>query len=172
LFVAFTPDNSAPLFRALVPQPFSCFPQQGTDLGERMRRVFERLFAQGLRRVVLIGSDLPPIAFSVLDSAYASLRTERDVVLGPSEDGGYYLVAMTRLISGMFEGIGWSRPDVLSRTLEKLHQASASYELLSPCQDLDTAGDLVRLYRRHQASPFLMKNTLSVLQELHERGKL
>jgi rSAM/selenodomain-associated transferase 1 len=172
LFVAFTPDDSAPLFRALVPQPFSCFSQQGDDLGERMGRVFERLFAQGFRRVVLIGSDLPPIAFPVFDSAYAALRKERDIVFGPSEDGGYYLVGMNRLISGIFEGIAWSRPDVLSRTLEKLCPASVSYELLPPCQDLDTPQDLMRIYRRHQASPFLMKNTLSVLQELHETGRL
>jgi glycosyltransferase A (GT-A) superfamily protein (DUF2064 family) len=137
-----------------------------------MRRVFERLFDQGFRRVVLIGSDLPPIAFPVFDRAYASLDERRDVVLGPSEDGGYYLVGMNRLISGIFEGIGWSRPDVLSRTLEKLDQAKVNYGLLSRCQDIDTLQDLARLYRRHQTSPFLMKNTLSVLQELQERGKL
>jgi rSAM/selenodomain-associated transferase 1 len=172
LFVAFTPEDSAPFFYALAPQAFSCFAQQGNDLGERMRRIFESLFARSFGRVVLIGSDLPPISLQVFDSAYAALVNERDLVLGPSEDGGYYLVGMRCLVSCIFEGMHWSRPDVLSRTLEKLDQAKVNYGLISRCQDIDTFQDLVRLYRRHQASPFLMKNTLSVLQELHERGKL
>jgi len=172
LFIAFAPEKSASLIRALAPQRFSCFPQAGTGLGERMRRAFEYLFARGFGNVVLIGSDLPPIPLQFFDSAYVSLSSRRDVVLGPSEDGGYYLVGMKRLISGIFEEMSWSRADVLIRTLEKIDRASLCYELLPTCQDVDTPGDLMRLYARHEAAPLLMKNTWSLLQELRERGTL
>ena len=172
LFIAFAPESSAPWFRVITPQRFSCFPQAGAGLGERMRLVFENLFARGFGNVILIGSDLPPIPLQFFDSAYASLSAQRDVVLGPSEDGGYYLVGMKRLIPGIFEEISWSRADVLIRTLEKINRASLRYELLPACQDVDTPGDPMSLYARHEAAPFLMKNTWTLLQELRERGKL
>jgi rSAM/selenodomain-associated transferase 1 len=172
LFVAFMPENSAPFFHALVPQGFSCFPQGGECLGERMRQAFQSLFARGFGNVILIGSDLPPIPFEVFNRAYVSLSAKCDVVLGPTEDGGYYLIGMKRLVSCIFEGIIWSRADVLNRTLEKINRAGLSYELLPTSQDVDTPQDLLRLYSRHEASPFLIKNSWALLQELRERGKL
>jgi hypothetical protein len=172
LFIAFTPESAAPWFQTLAPQGFSCFPQAGAGLGERMRQAFEYLFARGFGNVVLIGSDLPPVPLRFFDSAYAALGAQRDVVLGPSADGGYYLVGMKRLIPEIFEGMSWSRADVLTRTLEKINRASLTYELVPTCQDVDTPHDLVSLYARHEAAPFLMKNTWSLLQELRERGKL
>ncbi len=172
LFVAFTPKDSTELFETLVPKRFSCFAQDGDGLGERMRRAFQHIFAQGFENVVLIGSDLPPIPLRHFDHAYAALGAGRDVVLGPAEDGGYYLIGVKRLIPGLFEAIRWSRADVFERTMEIIMRAGLSYDLLPSEQDIDTPQDLVRLYSRHQVSPFLMKFTLSVLQELRERGKL
>jgi rSAM/selenodomain-associated transferase 1 len=170
LFIAYTPIEAAPLVHALAPKPFSCFPQAGKDLGARMQEVFRYLFAAGFESVVLIGSDLPPIAAQTFDAAYAALSAGRDVVLGPTMDGGYYLVGMSRLVADIFAGIRWSRADVLDRTLEKIRGAGLSWELLQLCQDIDTPEDLVRLYRHRDALP--MKNTLTVLQELKERGTL
>jgi uncharacterized protein len=172
LYVAFTPESSAPLFHALVPQDFCCFPQSGNGLGERMTGVFQHLFDQRYERIVLIGSDLPPVPLQTFDSAYASLGSKRDVVLGPTEDGGYYLVGMKLFAPVLFEGIHWSRADVLTRTLEKISHAGLTHELLPVWYDIDTAQDLVRLHSKHQANPFLMKNSSALLQELRERGKL
>jgi rSAM/selenodomain-associated transferase 1 len=172
LFIAFAPENSRALFAELMPARFSCFPQDGKDLGERMRQAFQTLFARGFGNIVLIGSDLPPIPLQTFSAAYASLGAGRDIVLGPSEDGGYYLVGISRLVADIFEGIHWSRSDVLDRTLEKINRASLSYEILAPWRDIDTPEDLVRVYTEHQASPFLMKNSATVLQELRQRGKL
>jgi uncharacterized protein len=170
LFIAYTPADAASIVHALAPRPFSCFPQAGKDLGARMREAFRYLFAEGFERVVLIGGDLPPIPAQTFDAAYAALSAGRDVVLGPSVDGGYYLVGMSRLVDDIFGGIHWSRADVLDRTLEKIRGAGLSYELLHLWHDIDRPEDLVRLYQQRNA--FLMKITLTVLQELKERGKL
>jgi rSAM/selenodomain-associated transferase 1 len=172
LFVAFSPQNAGALFHALVPECFSCFLQEGEDLGERMRQAFQHLLTEGFESVLLIGSDLPPIPLETFDTAYVSLGAGRDVVLGPTEDGGYYLVGMRRLIVDIFEDIHWSRADVLYRTLEKIKRAGLTYELLPLLHDVDTPEDLVRLTTEQQPGMFRMKNTLSVLQELRERGKL
>jgi uncharacterized protein len=169
LFIAYTPADCAPLIHALAPRPFSCFPQAGKDLGARMREAFRYLFAEGFERVVLIGSDLPPLPAQTIDAAYAAL-SGRDIVLGPTMDGGYYLVGMSRLIGDVFAGIHWSRADVLDRTLKKISGAGLRYELLHLWHDIDTPEDLVRLYQQRNAFP--MKITLTVLQELKERGTL
>ncbi|HEX2227952.1 MAG TPA: TIGR04282 family arsenosugar biosynthesis glycosyltransferase [Candidatus Binatia bacterium] len=172
VFVAFTPQNAAAFFRALVPARFCCFPQEGDDLGERMRQAFHYLLTRGFKRVLLIGSDLPPLPLETLHAAYASLSAGRNIVLGPTTDGGYYLIGMSRLFVDVFTGIHWSRPDVLARTLEKISRAKLSYELLPVCQDIDTPEDLAHLYREQQAKASLMKNSWPVLQELRDRGKL
>lgn len=170
LFVAFAPQDAAAFFHALVPARFSCFPQKGEDLGERMRQAFQNLFTTGWKSILLIGSDLPPIPFETFDAAYAALGAGRDVVLGPTADGGYYLIGMSRLVVDVFAGIHWSRADVLHRTLEKISGAGLSHELLPLWHDIDTPEDLVRLDQ--QANVFPMKSTLTVLQELKDRGKL
>ena len=172
IFVAFTPQNAAAFFRALVPAGFSCFSQEGEDIGERMRQAFQHLLTRGFKRVLLIGSDLPPLPLATLHAAYASLSAGQDIVLGPTHDGGYYLVGMSRLVVDVFAGIHWSRPDVLARTLDKISRASLSYELLPVCQDIDTPEDLARLYKEQQAKASLMKSSWPVLQELRDRGKL
>jgi glycosyltransferase A (GT-A) superfamily protein (DUF2064 family) len=120
----------------------------------------------------LIGSDLPPVPLRTLDAAYAALSGARDIVLGPAADGGYYLVGMGQLAPELFRDMRWSRSDVLERTLERVRCAGLSYALLPPWFDVDAPEDIARLSSEHQAQPFLMKNTLSVLQELRERGKL
>jgi hypothetical protein len=172
LFVSFAPESSRPLFEELGAKRFSCFAQRGDGLGERMREAFRYLFARGFKNVVLIGSDLPPVPRENFDRAFVALGAGRDVVLGPAEDGGYYLVGMNRFIAGMFEGIGWSRADVLARTLKKIDHAALSYELLPVWHDVDTPEDLLRLYSGYQTGAPLMKNTSTLLQELRRRGRL
>jgi uncharacterized protein len=172
LFVAFAPQNAAAFFHALVPSGFCCFSQEGEDLGQRMSHAFRHLFTRGFESILLMGSDLPPIPLQTFDTAYALLSAGPDIVLGPAEDGGYYLVGMRRLVVDIFEGIHWSRADVLDRTLEKIERAGLSYELLPLWHDIDKPEDLVRLYTEQQASAFTMKNSAALLQELRERGKL
>lgn len=174
LFVAFTPDSARGFFENLAPEAFSCFPQRGHSLGERMQHIFQQLFDGAFNNVILIGSDLPVIPLSFFEQAYASLEeAETDVVLGPSADGGYYLVGMNRLISNIFEGIPWSSGDVLSRTIEKVASAGIKYRLLPIWSDIDTPQDLqhLQLQRSFDAAG-VMKNTFTLLNALKRTGRL
>jgi rSAM/selenodomain-associated transferase 1 len=172
LFIAFAPPEAGAFFAAFTAGDFTCFPQQGRTLGERMRNVFQQLFTDGFNNVVLIGADLPVIPLAFFRQAYEWLeRGKVDVVLGPSQDGGYYLAGMSRLVPDMFEGITWSREDVLARTLEKLERLKWKYELLPLRYDIDTADDLERLSQETPEAG-MMKNTLAVLNALKRTGRL
>jgi rSAM/selenodomain-associated transferase 1 len=171
LFVAFTPRTSASFFENMVPAAFSCFPQRGNSLGERMSYAFETVFGGGFRNILLIGSDLPPVPYDIFHRAYMALeRGDREVVLGPSSDGGYYLVGMNRLIAGIFEGIIWGGNDVLARTREKLEQLKRRYELLPQWTDVDTCEDLRRLLLFDASIQSAMKNTMQLVRRLRLNG--
>lgn len=172
LFIAFTPQTAAGFFEAYAVQGYSCFLQQGNSLGERMRHAFEHLFDHGLRNVVLIGSDLPTIPVAFFEQAYGWLDDGgTDLVLGPSVDGGYYLIGMSRLIPDVFEGIAWSRDDVLVRTTEKIIVLGLKYKLLPLFYDIDTVADLSRLSQQIAGGDG-MKNTRTLLHRLRGTGRL
>lgn len=173
LFIAFTPPSAASFFEALLPREGSCFYQQGYSLGDRMRNAFDVLFSKGFSRVLLIGGDLPAVPLGALADAIAALENNSEIVLGPSLDGGYYLVGMSRLIPEIFEGIIWSQPDVLTLTTAKLVALKRKYKLISPWYDIDTIDDLQHLKSDIAAAPAgFMKNTLALLQKFKQRGKL
>lgn len=172
LFIAFTPETAAGFFDGFSAQGFTCFAQRGQSLGERMSHAFEHLFASGFANVILIGSDLPALPVRFFHQAYAWLEKSADVVLGPSADGGYYLIAMNRLITAIFDDIGWSSADVLSQTLHKLDDLSLKHELFSEWYDIDTVKDLARLQSQAKCREVAMKNTFALLNELRQRGRL
>ena len=172
LFIAFTPENAAGFFEGFIARGFTCFAQRGQSLGERMSHAFEHLFASGFENIILIGSDLPTLPVRFFQQAYAWLEKSADVVLGPSADGGYYLVGMNRMITAIFDEISWSSADVLSQTIHKLHELSLKHELLSEWYDIDTEKDLERLQSEAKWREVVMKNTFALLNELRQRGRL
>jgi len=114
---------------------------QGTgDLGERMRRAFDRGFDEGCRHVVIIGADCPSITADDLTEAIAALE-ECDMVLGPCGDGGYWLIALRRRAE-VLAGIEWGGPSVLSATLGRAKEAGLAAGTLTEKQDIDEPGDL------------------------------
>ena len=172
LFIAFTPETAAGFFEGFTSQGFTSFAQRGGSLGERMSHVFENLFASAFEKVILIGSDLPTLPVKFFHRAYAWLEKSADVVLGPSADGGYYLIGMKRMIPAIFDDIAWSSADVLSQTIHKLDDLGLRHELLSEWYDIDTAKDLERLQSQRMNSEVAMKNTFALLNELTHRGRL
>ena len=172
LFIAFTPETAAGFFDGFSAQGFTCFAQRGQSLGERMSHAFEHLFASRFANVILIGSDLPALPVRFFQQAYTWLEKSADVVLGPSADGGYYLIAMNRLITAIFDDIGWSSADVLSQTLHKLDDLSLKHELLSEWYDIDTVKDLARLQSQAKCLEVAMKNTFALLNGLRQQGRL
>lgn len=121
--------------------------QVGADLGERMHGVVSRLFDKGYSRVAVIGSDSPDLPPELMDEAFRILD-EKDLVIGPATDGGYYLIGMRRPSGAVFKDVPWSTPLVLEATLERAAAEGLSTGLLEPWHDIDTPDDLEKLSER------------------------
>jgi rSAM/selenodomain-associated transferase 1 len=141
--VAYDPPTAEAYFKALAPD-FGRMPQTGSDLGERMHQALAAAFAQGCVRAILIGSDLPHLKADVIELGFQRLRQGAEVVLGPSSDGGYYLVGLTRSQPQLFS-VPMSTPRVLRQTLEAVEQSGLRLALLPENFDVDIAADLVKL---------------------------
>lgn len=111
------------------------------DLGTRMKRAFEETLP-AFEKVVIVGTDAPGLTPSILEEAFRALD-QKPLVLGPSEDGGYYLIGLNRMIPEVFEHIPWSTREVLQRTLQKAPAGEA--HLLPVLFDVDAPDDLSRL---------------------------
>ena len=115
--------------------------QQGSDLGDRMKNAFRQAFEDGYQGVVIIGSDCPDIKPEILKQAFTQL-SQRDVVIGPSRDGGYYLLGMSSFYGRLFDGIEWSTPFVFEQTKARIKQLGLSCDTLPTLNDIDTVEDL------------------------------
>ena len=116
---------------------------QGTgDLGDRMKDAFERRFSEGADRVMIIGSDCPLITPEHLQAA-ADALADRDVVLGPAVDGGYWLVGQRRPGVDLFSDIPWSSHDTLETTRLRLAGIGVAWAELEELRDIDTKADLI-----------------------------
>ena len=123
-------------------------PQGDGDLGERMARAIATHVAAG--PVVIVGSDSPTLPRAYVHQALDELMTN-DVVIGPSDDGGYYLVGARVPVPELFAGVRWSTPEVLATTLERL--GARPHALLPAWHDVDSAEDLERLQRELATLP-------------------
>lgn len=139
--LVFDPPDAGPWFDERTPAAFALQPQSPGDLGRRMHEFFAGEFDDGASMVVLLGSDSPTLDPSHVVSAFLCLQQGRDVVLGPSTDGGYYLVGARPPVPPIFDGIAWSTPNVLGQTIARLGEAGRSLAVLPPWYDIDTPDD-------------------------------
>lgn len=116
--------------------------QLGRDLGRRMYHAFVQALNEA-RRAVIIGSDCPLIEAAHLEQAFSALD-QTNLVIGPSEDGGYYLLGMSKPFPELFEDIAWSTPQVLEQTLSKARMLGLSCTLLPVLPDIDHESDWER----------------------------
>lgn len=142
-FIGVTPSDSTGYFARMSMNLKSApkvFLQEGADLGEKMFNAFQARFDEGYEHVVIIGSDSPSLPVDYLERA---LNSGKDLVIGPSTDGGYYLIGMTKNPVDVFsDGIDWGSEKVLAQTLERVLKSGASLELLPPWYDVDREEDL------------------------------
>jgi hypothetical protein len=122
----------------------SLWEQAGDDLGARMAHAFCTGF-QHARPIVLIGTDCPDLNAQDLAAALDILDGDYDTVLGPAEDGGYYLVGLRQAIPGLFTGISWGTSAVFDETLARLRAAGVRWQTLRERWDVDRPADLERL---------------------------
>ncbi len=123
------------------------FLQKGTGLGERMSNAFDDIFSKGYRKVIIIGSDCLEIATRHIDQAFDFLN-DCDVVIGPAQDGGYYLLGMKKMYMQFFQNKSWSTGKLLPETLADISQLRLSYHLLPVLSDVDDEKDLYLLHHR------------------------
>jgi rSAM/selenodomain-associated transferase 1 len=142
--LAFASESDAAYCTGLCGSGYELTVQIGVDLGARMAAFFQQQFAAGARRVVLVGSDAPGLPVERIEKAFCELQY-RDVVIGPCNDGGYYLIAMRRLIDSAFCDIDWSTDRVFQQTINRLHERQVSHSVLDPWYDVDISRDLLRL---------------------------
>lgn len=166
---AYTPAGGdfAALLSSLVPRSLPLtryFPQQGNDLGERLLSAFRHVHEQGYRRTILIGSDSPHISPAIVSKARAALD-DADVVLGPAEDGGYYLIAMQQPYD-VFRDIPMSTGKVLSMTIDRAERQGLCVRTLETLFDVDELPDLLHLAHALHADSSAAPTTAAYLSTL------
>ena len=118
-------------------------PQQGRTLGERLTRATEEVFADGTRQIIVIGTDSPWLTAEDIEEAFRVLHST-DVVIGPAQDGGYYLIGLAKQAPGLFDHISWSTTRVYAETLHNAHALGLRVERLRRGYDIDHVKDLKR----------------------------
>lgn len=153
-WIAFTPEGEEYFRRTFINR--SLLAQRGNDLGERLHHVFVDLFHMGYEEIIVTDSDSPTVPISSIKQAYKHLGIEGyDVVLGPSSDGGYYLIGLKRPLAELFRHIPWSTERVLQRTLARADRLGLKVALLPPAFDIDVKEDLNRLWNVFETSQHL-----------------
>jgi len=136
------PDDSHLIFQKCVNQyGIISKPQQGNDLGERMKNALAEALTQ-YSQAVVIGTDCPEITSDYLNEAFSMLENGRDAVIGPALDGGYVLLGLRRVSPLLFENIDWGTDEVLSATQQKLRLLNWEWDELNTLRDIDTPEDL------------------------------
>ncbi len=144
LAVAVTPPAATDAMRPRLPGRALLVPVDGTDLGDCLSQAIEHLFALGFRRVIALNADGPTLPTAHIERA-VTLLGRHDVVLGPSEDGGYYLIGLRSACPELFRDVEWSTAHVMAQTMERAAALGFSVAVLPPWYDVDTATDLDRL---------------------------
>jgi rSAM/selenodomain-associated transferase 1 len=142
-YLCYSPESSLNDLKDWLGDHYLFMTQTGEDLGERMKNGFVEAISMNFKRVVLIGSDIPDLPLEFIEEAFTSLQ-EKDVVIGPSFDGGYYLIGFKNetFLPRVFEGIHWSTESVFEKTLKVLEQEGLAVHTLQPLRDIDTVEDL------------------------------
>ena len=113
--------------------------QSGTDLGSRMHNAFSELFGLGYENIIIIGSDLLDLNQNIIEDAFQKLN-HHDIVIGPSKDGGYYLLGMKMMYESVFKNKTWGTETILTMTLNDLQDCDV--DLLEELNDIDTFEDI------------------------------
>ena len=116
-------------------------PQTGCTLGERIAAAFQTVLSTEDKKAVIIGTDCTEVSAGIIEDSFEALR-EYDVLIGPSEDGGYYLLGLKSFIPELFQDIEWSTERVLEQTVNRIRQMGISHKLLEPLRDIDNIHDL------------------------------
>ena len=153
LKIFFHPADAYEVMKTWLGNQLDYFPQQGNDLGERMYHAIAEMLNQKYDKVALVGSDIPTLDAATMVRAFASMDNY-DVVLGPCNDGGYYLIGMKLPQPELFKGITWSTNLVLQQTIHRARSAGLEIVQLEKKSDIDTYQEVEELWN------YLKKRTM------------
>ncbi len=142
----------------------SVWPQGEGDLGQRVERVMRRAL-RDWRSAIAVGADTPGLPLRLLEHARDALR-DAHAVLGPAEDGGFYLMGLRRCPEGLLHNLPWSQADTFAKTLERLKQSGLTTTVLEPWFDVDRWEDLLRLRRLLDAGELVAPESHKVIRAL------
>jgi rSAM/selenodomain-associated transferase 1 len=178
--ISYTPLGDEALFDNLLPADFALIPQRGEGFGERLLATAEDLLACGYGSVCLIDSDSPTVPAAAFDQAVAELARPGDrIILGPSDDGGYYLIGLKRAHSELFANITWSTSTVFAETIAAAEAANLETVILPLWYDVDDAAtlDILTAELLHQTPPpfttipgYSAPHTREFLGKLNQQG--
>ncbi len=173
LKIFFYPSDAKTEMQNWLGEHYKYFSQKGEDLGDKMYSAMVEIFKQNYKKVVLIGSDIPTIDTTTIVRAFSSLD-DYDIVLGPSQDGGYYLIGSKKPQSELFKDIIWSTSFVLQKTIEKARKAELEVVQLEIKSDIDTYDEVIKLWKylkmRNEKGVYSYKSkTYEVLNKLFAR---
>ncbi|MDE0144726.1 MAG: TIGR04282 family arsenosugar biosynthesis glycosyltransferase [Nitrospira sp.] len=169
IFLACSPSMDHPFFQTLAARHrIRLYDQVGADLGQRMDHALTTAFNRGYAHALLVGTDVPNLAARHYERANALLQTT-DVVLGPTADGGYYLVGAKHPVPALFADIPWSTSEVLAQSRARADRAGLVVGLLDPERDLDTFDDVQAFLHENADKKTLSTRTSNVLHTLIQR---
>ncbi len=145
IFIAFFPSEEIEALRELLPFESNFIPQDGETLGDRMGGAFRHVYENGATNTVMIGTDSPTLPHDHIESAFGSLETGTDVVLGNAEDGGIYLIGMRKLHQEIFTGVAWSSPQTAAEIIRNVAALNLTLEHTPVWYDIDEPSDLIFL---------------------------
>ena len=172
VIIFFHPRTAGQTIGKWLKTEFDFVAQSGQDLGQKMKNAFDVAFSRGYAKALLIGSDLPDLTSSVILDAFNHL-TQKDTVIGPCEDGGYYLIGFRRdtYNKNVFTKISWGTSRVFNQTLLSFREKNLNYHILSKWHDIDNYKDLVRLKKFLNKNPTVAKHTYSCLMDLYHGSR-
>ena len=164
--ICFYPTDSKNQFIQWLDEKHKYIPQRGGDLGDRMNYCFTASFHEGYEKCVLIGSDLPDLPIKFIEESFTLLQ-KKDAVLGPTYDGGYYLIGFKKdtFLSEVFNGITWGSESVFNDTMNIFKKNKKNVGVLHNWHDIDTPNDLKKLFQRNQNTDFRNSHTMSFLMK-------
>jgi len=166
ILVYYVPEGDLTELAKLLPDDCEFIPQRGVGIGERMHNAVAETFARGYRRCLVVGSDIPLLDSRIVIEAF-NLLSNNDMVLNPTEDGGYYLIGFTEPCDKVFDIEGYGTSTVFEKTVSAVEEAGKTCAIGTRLLDIDEPDDLHRLAELlKQDDPDICPETRKALKEL------
>ena len=168
--ICFHPESTRDKMKGWLGEQYTDIAQDGSSLGQRMKNALAQTFKDNFSRAILVGSDSPDLPAVFLMQALQSLESHH-AVIGPSSDGGYYLIGFSKahFLPDAFDGISWSTENVFQQTLDVLEGHSRNVHILPQWFDVDTLVDLNELIVRNRNTIFNKSMTLAYLLKMEDK---